>query len=270
MAWAARTSSGRARTEMKPAMLMGALALAACGGSGPPDEEPAPGAVGGIFLMEFSGFLIVNEAYLDAPPAPTSHCTTSTVGGCALTECRYSPNVSGLKPRQHRAGVITVKGLLEDGSLGIASNNPLAFQSRHWARGTPLTISAAGAVTPPFELTIKRPKPIQLVSPKCTFPCDEVRPGLPLTIAWEGEAEATVVARLTAGIADNGRHTSVSAECVLTHSPVTLPPEVLRPLEAVDGSYFLSVVTQNQLRYQAGAYDLLVQVSDDVGGAFVR
>lgn len=254
-----------------------ALSLVGCAQE--EDAAPAPTGFGIIRLYEFYGWMGVNGCFRDGPAAPSTACRTSTIGACAVTECSIpqQPSVPGPStgPRA-TAGTISVVGLLADGGIGTASNAPSETgsdaDSRFWAPGTTVTVSATGGRVPAFETTLKLPKPITLTSPTCGFFCDTIRSDEPLTLTWTGDAEATVMAYLNANHTQDGVVYLLSAECVLPRSPATLPAELLTRFAAKGGQngYVVSLGTLNQQRVVAGDFDILLQAAGGGGAVFVR
>lgn len=256
------------------------LTLTGCGGGAPKR--------GVVQLFDSSGIKSLSTFFVETP-ATNQFCTRSTFSGCAVSECTFpsTPTGTGTIVRDS-AGTVTAVGMLADGGVAIASTDtsvPLSLDP--WAEGAPVRVSATGGRVPAFDnVSVIPPRPIALTTPACGFNCtDEVSTAEPMTLAWEGDAQATVVAHLrsNSGKDKDGATHHVSIDCTLASSPATISPAVLQRLQqkaepvtlpngatAPGVSYNLSLEAFNQTRFVAGEYDMELTATEWGGVVFFQ
>lgn len=272
---------------MRFSILTSAVAVLSWVGCAQPEAEPGPTGKGIVRMKQTSGTLFVAGCFADGPVVPSQQCKTTTVQGCLVTECAYTPSqpvptgATNVSPTL--AGALHVVGTLADGSVGTASGLlddastrlPSDETSFEWAGGSELTVTATGARVPPFEQKITLPKAITVLAPiVCRgFGCPSLPANTPLRVEWSGDAEGMVVAYLGGSHTDNGVSYSRSAQCTLPRSPGSIPVEVLQQIEAAGGQngWTFGLGAINQKHFIAGDFDILLEAATDgVGGSYFK
>lgn len=254
---------------MRLSILTSAVLTVAVGCGAPAPETTKTGF---ILVTEDPGYLSVS-AFFRETPTP-AQCTNSTLAGCSVTDCTFSPNVQTVMLPTDRAGVITAEGQLADGGRAAVTtkgSDPREASMQRWAEGTTFTVSATGGAVPAFSgVSVKAPRRIEVTSPKCQLSCPEpLRANAPMPIVWTGEAEAPVVARLmTSASIGTDTNRLLTVECLLPKSPGSIPAEVLHHVadaRGPGGFATVSVKASNRTTFVAGAYDMTLEAWDTAG-----
>ncbi|MFT3840844.1 MAG: hypothetical protein QM723_27895 [Myxococcaceae bacterium] len=258
---------------MTRALLVAALALAACGGTAPAggNTDGGPGTDAGtatrhrfpevtrqadgsylrgmVTVMQsladgapYSA-LVVQFTRYDSDPYAAYDCQRHPIAGATCELCTISgdaqPAQRGLDP-----GLITASSAAEvwsvqtDGGYGINQ-----ISGRSLSGGEMVNVSGApNALVPGFNASAVMPRPLTVVSPAATAGA-VLSLGSPFTVSWQGEADE-VHLQLFGGLR------LLTCDVDPGSQQVTLPATLTSQL--VPGVYALNVVPQGRVITHAG------------------
>jgi hypothetical protein len=234
---------------------------------------------GGAISLSQSGLVIAgvtyysssaSAAFYTATVTGSSNCTTTTLGGCTVTECIIPADAGTATPvPPESAGDITLTGpslKLADGGVvtlkfSDAGYSAAATSTKFWAGGDTLTATAVGATVPAFTSQhVTAPTDLTLTAPTCaSFACGAFSRTADLPVTWTGGTASAVTVMLSSTSAAK----SVLVLCKPASSPTTVGSAAMAKLGQSDAGFsnFFGVTPSNTNTFTAGAYSVSLSAS---------
>jgi hypothetical protein len=210
------------------------------------------------------------------------YCKVSTLGACKVYECSFPADggtVDAGSEAPLSAGTLSVTGTEVDGGVSLMPSDGGLYEfstnSRLWADGALLTVSASGGTVPAFSQSITAPGAATVSAPACPqADCGSFSRTADVSVAWTGggSVQANVSSSLFPGSSGQMTGTLMTATCTFTSSPGAIPAAVIAKAGAHSAGFsnFLSVFPATEIDFKAGDYPvtLTAQGGTGVSGSF--
>lgn len=191
----------------------------------------------------------ITATFIDAPS--DSLCTVKESGPCRFIDCP----AARASLRGKDAGNLTVTNTASKATTplffsvskyegsGSVTNDPL------FAAGDGMSVKAAGATVPAFDLSVQAPSPVQVASPTDTMLT--IKRSQDFTVSWTGQSSGKFVFQIV-GVSP----ANPNLECRFDSKALTgtIPSAALQLLPA--GTYNADAFTRNRLVEEAGNWSV--------------
>lgn len=196
-------------------------------------------------------FSLVGSAVSSCPPP-------SVIGACRVSVCNPGSQLPPAIPPARSAGVVTVSGANVPITLTPDHNDVYssfsAMSQLAWPGDNTLTLIAAGADVPPFQLSAVAPSLVTLAAPATPGSQLTIDRSRDLTMSWSGGRNGTVELTLSS-------HTPSTLVDIACDAPagagrMVVPQAVLATLLAAPTSRTWTLSTIDNVQQQVGVYEL--------------